>query len=67
MFVAADTAMLRTLRVPYGRGRVVAVVAALATLSIGLASTAAQVAALAVIVGLASGRPRGDSATPTAR
>jgi low temperature requirement protein LtrA len=67
MFVAADTAMLRTLGVPYGRGRVVAVVAALATLPIGLASTAAQAAALAVIVALASGRPRGDSATPTAR
>src|SRR5829696_2776061 len=67
MFVAADTAMLRTLGVPYGRGRVVAVVAALATLPLGLASTAAQVAALAGIVALASGRPRADSATPTAR
>src|SRR5829696_1486773 len=67
MFVAADTAMLRTLRVPYGRARVVAVLAALATLPIGLLSTVAQVAALAGIVALASVRPRGDSATPTAR
>ena len=67
MFVAADTAMLRALRVRYRRGRVVAVVAALATLPIGLLSTAAQIAALAGIVALVSVRRRGGSATPTAR
>ena len=68
LFVAADTAMLRVLGVRYGRGRALAVVAALATIPIGLLSAVAQVAALAIVVGvLASARPLGGSATPTAR
>jgi low temperature requirement protein LtrA len=67
LFVAADTAMLRVLGVRYGRGRVVTVVASLATLPIGLVSAAAQVAALAAVVALATGRLPGGSATPTAR
>jgi low temperature requirement protein LtrA len=67
LFVAADTAMLRVLGVGYGRRRVVAIVATLAKLPVGLLSAAAQVAFLAAVVGLASARPRGGSATPTAR
>jgi low temperature requirement protein LtrA len=52
-FVAADTAMLRVLRIPYSRGRVVAVAAVLATIPLGLISAAAQVAAIAAILAVA--------------
>jgi low temperature requirement protein LtrA len=69
MFVAADTGMLRVLRIPYGRQRVAAVAGALATIPLGLVSATAQVAAIAAIVSaaLVSGRPRAGSARPRAR
>jgi low temperature requirement protein LtrA len=69
MFVAADTAMLRVLRIPYGRGRLAAAAGALATIPLGLVSAAAQVAAIAAIVSASflSARPRVGSATPRAR
>jgi low temperature requirement protein LtrA len=53
MFVAADTVTLRLLGLPLPRTRVVAVVAVLATIPIGLASAAAQVAAIAAIMAAA--------------
>jgi low temperature requirement protein LtrA len=69
LFVGADTAELRVLGIPFGRGRVVAVFAVLATIPIGLLSAAAQVAAIALIMAAAlpSGPLRVDSARPTAR
>jgi low temperature requirement protein LtrA len=69
MFVAADTVELRLLGIGFGRGRVVAVVAVLATIPVGLLSAAAQVAAIAVIMAAAlpTGPLRVDSARPTGR
>ena len=69
MFVAADTAMLRVLRIPYDRRRVAAVALTLATVPLGLVSAVAQVAAIAAIVSgaLLSARRRAGSATPRAR
>ena len=53
LFVAADAAMLRLLRIARSPAQVAAAVAALATIPLGLmVSAAAQVAALAVIVAL---------------
>ncbi len=55
VFVAADTAFLRVLRIPHGSARALAAAAALATIPLGLAlAAAAQVAALAGIIALAS-------------
>ena len=68
MFVAADAALLRVLGVRYGPGRVVAAVAVLATIPIGLVSAPAQIATAAaiVVIGLVSDRRRGGSARPRA-
>ena len=69
MFVAADTADLRLLGIPFKRGRLVAVVAVLATIPVGLFSAAAQVAMIVLImaVTLPSGPLLVDNARPTAR
>jgi low temperature requirement protein LtrA len=69
MFVAADTADLRLLGIPFERGRLLAVVAVLATIPVGLFSAAAQVAMIVLImaVTLPSGQLHVDNARPTAR
>ena len=55
VFVAADTAFLRVLRIPHGSARALAATAALATIPLGLAvAAAAQVAALVVVVAAAA-------------
>jgi low temperature requirement protein LtrA len=53
LFVTADTVTLRLLGVGFSRARVVAIPAVLATIPIGLASAAAQVAAIAAILAVA--------------
>ena len=53
MYVAADTTMLRLLHIGFSHRRVVAVVAVLATVPLGLASAAAQVAAIVLIMAAA--------------